>query len=231
MFHKKGVLRSFAKFTRKHLCQSLSFDKVAGLRPATLLKKKLLHEACNFTKKENLALVFSCEFCKISENTFSYKIPLVAASNNLNAAFQTKKPAKTINSIWRSGFPWRVLRSLLVQCHFIASKLNAGCGGYLDKVYKILVDILDLKAVFYLRIFSYEATFFVRKQWKVGFDPTFFTSKKVANQWEFSKKSLCAKKVASEKLAYLMWILLKADFHLHVEYYVTWRSYSNDMIG
>ena len=38
---KKGVLRNFAKFTRKHLCQSLFFNKVAGLRPATLLEKGL----------------------------------------------------------------------------------------------------------------------------------------------------------------------------------------------
>ena len=29
---KKGVLRNFAKFTGKHLCQSLFFNKVAGLR-------------------------------------------------------------------------------------------------------------------------------------------------------------------------------------------------------
>ena len=35
---KKGVRRNFAKFTEKHLCQGLFFDKVAGLRPATLLK-------------------------------------------------------------------------------------------------------------------------------------------------------------------------------------------------
>ena len=27
---KKGVLRNFAKFTGKHLCQSLFFNKVAG---------------------------------------------------------------------------------------------------------------------------------------------------------------------------------------------------------
>ena len=26
----KGVLRNFAKFTRKHLCQSLFFNKVVG---------------------------------------------------------------------------------------------------------------------------------------------------------------------------------------------------------
>ena len=29
---KKGFLRNFAKFTGKHLCQSLFFNKVAGLR-------------------------------------------------------------------------------------------------------------------------------------------------------------------------------------------------------
>ena len=28
----KGVLRNFAKFTEKHQCQSLFFNKVAGLR-------------------------------------------------------------------------------------------------------------------------------------------------------------------------------------------------------
>ena len=40
---KKGVLRNFTKFTGKHLCQSLFLNNVAGLRPATLLKKKLWH--------------------------------------------------------------------------------------------------------------------------------------------------------------------------------------------
>ena len=30
---KKGVLRNFAKFTRKYLCQGLFYNKVAGLRP------------------------------------------------------------------------------------------------------------------------------------------------------------------------------------------------------
>ena len=43
VFCKKGVLRNFAKFTGKHLCQSLFLNKVAGLRSATLLKKKLWH--------------------------------------------------------------------------------------------------------------------------------------------------------------------------------------------
>ena len=38
VFCGKGILRNFAKFTEKRLCQSLFFNKLAGLRP----------EACNF---------------------------------------------------------------------------------------------------------------------------------------------------------------------------------------
>ena len=59
---RKGVLRNLAKFTGKHLCeslylnkvvgQSLYFNKVAGLRPATLLKKTFWHRyfPVNFAK-------------------------------------------------------------------------------------------------------------------------------------------------------------------------------------
>ena len=52
VFCKKCVLRSFAKFTVKHLCQSLFFNKVAGLRPATLFKKRPWHRCfpVNFAK-------------------------------------------------------------------------------------------------------------------------------------------------------------------------------------
>ena len=52
---KKGVLENLAKFTGKHLRQSLF-------------------------SKETLAEMFSCEFCVISKNTFSYRTPPVAAS-------------------------------------------------------------------------------------------------------------------------------------------------------
>ena len=45
-------LRNFAKFTEKNLCQSLLFNKVAGLRPATLFKKRPWHRCfpVNFAK-------------------------------------------------------------------------------------------------------------------------------------------------------------------------------------
>ena len=59
-FVRRGVLRNFAKFTGKHLSESLFFNKVADLKP----------KACNFIEKETLAQVLSCEFCKISINSF-----------------------------------------------------------------------------------------------------------------------------------------------------------------
>ena len=41
MFFKIGVLKIFAKFTGKHLCRSLFFNRITNMRPATLLKKRL----------------------------------------------------------------------------------------------------------------------------------------------------------------------------------------------
>ena len=43
VFCKKNVLRNFAKFPGKHLCQNLFLNKVTGLRAATFLKKRLWH--------------------------------------------------------------------------------------------------------------------------------------------------------------------------------------------
>ena len=74
MFCKEGVLRNFKKFTeKKHLCQSLYLIELQSWGP----------EACNFTKKEALAHVFSCEICEISKNTFSYRTSPVAASKSI----------------------------------------------------------------------------------------------------------------------------------------------------
>ena len=52
VFCKKGVLGNFTKFKGKHQCQGLFFNKVKGLRPATLLKKRIWHRyfPVNYTK-------------------------------------------------------------------------------------------------------------------------------------------------------------------------------------
>ena len=39
VFCKKGVLKNLAKFIGKHLCWSLFFNRVAGIRPAALSKR------------------------------------------------------------------------------------------------------------------------------------------------------------------------------------------------
>ena len=44
-----------------------------------------------FFTKETLTQVFSCEFCEISKNTFSYRTPLVAASEKSRTILITSK--------------------------------------------------------------------------------------------------------------------------------------------
>ena len=60
MLCNTGVLENFAKFTGQHLCQSLFFNKVAGLR--------------DFDTG-----VFPVNFANLFRNLF-YRTPLVAAS-------------------------------------------------------------------------------------------------------------------------------------------------------
>ena len=60
---KTDVLKDFAKFTGKHLCQS--------------------PQACNFIKKETLAQVVSFEFCEIFKNTYLMERLQMTASVHL----------------------------------------------------------------------------------------------------------------------------------------------------
>ena len=71
VFCKKGALRNSAKFTWKHLCQSLFFNK------------------------KTLVQGFSCEFSQISNNTFSYKTAPVAASRS---SYSSKSIKSRFNS-------------------------------------------------------------------------------------------------------------------------------------
>ena len=94
VFYKKGVFRNFAKFTGKHLCQDLFFNNVAGpyIETSQLIccanqLTGFYKRAWSFIKKETLTQMFSCEFCKISKNTYSYRTPLVVASENINFGF------------------------------------------------------------------------------------------------------------------------------------------------
>ena len=47
--------------------------------PESLFLMKLQASVCNFIKKEDLAQVFSCEFCETFKNSFFQRTPEVAA--------------------------------------------------------------------------------------------------------------------------------------------------------
>ena len=72
LFSEKGVLKNFAKFTGKHLCQSLFFNKVVGVRSVTLLKKRLWHKRS------------PVHFMQFLRTPFFYKTPLVPAFTAYN---------------------------------------------------------------------------------------------------------------------------------------------------
>ena len=60
VFCKNAVLKDFAKFTGKHVCHNLFFNKFET-------------EVCNFFRNEILAQVSSCGFSEIFQNTYLQK--------------------------------------------------------------------------------------------------------------------------------------------------------------
>ena len=80
---RKGVLRNLANFTGKHLCQSLFFNIFSFLIAASGLQF--------YFKKETLTQVFSCEFYRISKNTFFtehlWRTVITASSDPLEPLF------------------------------------------------------------------------------------------------------------------------------------------------
>ena len=83
---RKVVLRKFAKFTGKHLCQSLFFNKVASLRPVTLLKKRLWHRCFPVNFAKFLRIVFL-------QNTSGRLLLQVRLKSMLNAPNSTQNMA------------------------------------------------------------------------------------------------------------------------------------------
>ena len=77
---KIGVFKNFAKSTGTNLCQSLLFNKVAGLRSATLLKKRLWHRffPVNFAK---------CLRKLFVQNTYGRLLLWVTASETSNTKY------------------------------------------------------------------------------------------------------------------------------------------------
>ena len=70
VFCQKSILRNFVKFTGKHLCQSLFFNKVAALRPATLLNKVAALRPATLLKMRLRHRCFPVNFVKFVRTPF-----------------------------------------------------------------------------------------------------------------------------------------------------------------
>ena len=104
VFCKKGVLRDFTKFTGKHLCQSLFFGKVAGLRHRCF--------TVNFVKflKTPFYIVHLCRLLHVLGN--------LCLINHLSASHSVKSVRVFLVRILSySDWIWRftLLRTLFTQ--------------------------------------------------------------------------------------------------------------------
>ena len=98
---KRGFHKTFERLTGKHLCQSNFLNKVSGLGPATLFKKRLRTDV----------------FLRIFKNNFFHRARLVAASTDCQKKESTGEFTKNflwnqISAIWDNRFS-RLLKVLL----------------------------------------------------------------------------------------------------------------------
>ena len=63
---KRSVHKDFAKFTGKHQCLNLYFNKIASLRTVNLLKKRLRHRCFS----ENFVKFLRTQFCRAPQADF-----------------------------------------------------------------------------------------------------------------------------------------------------------------
>ena len=110
MFCKNFALKNFTKFTGKHLCQNLFFNKVAV--PETLLKKRFWHRCFHLNFVKFLRTSF------LQKTSGSWKKPLkhpLSSENNLILCNRLFVVFTLDGQIGRKTF---------VFCHFASSILH-----------------------------------------------------------------------------------------------------------
>ena len=110
---RKGVLRNFAKFTGKHQCQSLFFNKVAGLSLVTsrenikYVAKLSFNDECPFSKE-----LFIVEMGK-TKTKIKSRVKLCYMDTEHNCVwdgdrrFLQSRRKRSRYQVWSSGY-WRV---------------------------------------------------------------------------------------------------------------------------
>ena len=81
---RKGDFRNFTKFTGKHLCHSLFFDKVAGRPACNFIKKRLWHRCFPMNFVEFLRTPFFTEHLWATTSNYIFSImPFLLVKSHL----------------------------------------------------------------------------------------------------------------------------------------------------
>ena len=113
----KKVFLEMSQNSQENNCAGVSFLVKLQARPATLLKDTV--DTLKDTQKDTLTQLFSCEFCKISKNTFLHRTSLMAAS----VLTRWKRCSENIQQIYISRF-YKNTSGRLLLSWFSHSKLR-----------------------------------------------------------------------------------------------------------
>ena len=171
---KKGVLGNFIKFTGKHLRQSLFFNKVAGLRLATLLKRRLWYRC------------FPVNFAKFLRTPFLKENIWTTASGRTTYCFakkdHPKKKTVSLNqflAVFLFYAPWKHQKTsgFLVSSKNIKRENRPEMGWYAKMFVNISMWLLES---ILLRHISWWLKISVKERWifdlKGGLGWTFLTN-------------------------------------------------------
>ena len=122
---KKDILKIFAKFAGKHLCQSLFFNKVAGLVKRRKLNVHKITSQVQGAKFHTICLnLFASNTtnCFINGNTFSTIFPmefhLYFRYWRLNIWLEVQLDSLNITRLWENSL-WYDSNKLTWVCHFM----------------------------------------------------------------------------------------------------------------
>ena len=163
MFCEKGFLRSFVKFAGKHLGHSLFFNKVVGIRPATLLKNKLWHRyfPVNFAKfLRTLFLQNTSGGCFCWLLVMIYDGTIITTANDLWLYILTRFPTIRNSHVLRNKC--QVNYILIIRLTFIPQDVTiSDCWKSFVSKYIITNHLLLLNG------FSYQLRYMLQHYWKL----------------------------------------------------------------
>ena len=104
MFCKKGVLRNFAKFTGKHLCQRLLFNKVAGRACKSLWHRCFPVNFAKLLRTPSFYRTPPVAACFHNNYFYSYSSLLIVAVKRKHQNFYKKGLLRYFASLFSIGF-------------------------------------------------------------------------------------------------------------------------------